>query len=283
MAESLGEKLRKAREDREISISEVAEQTRISALYLQAIENDDYGPLPGGIFNKGFIKSFAKYVGVDEGEALADYARIAAAQETADREQQPRYKPEVLTDDRSGPSLIPTIIFSVVILGLLVWGILLLVNYLNAPAGPTPAEPASNETAGENGSKPAEQKTPVPKVDSIKLNIGTSAPELSIQYSLDGKGGSVVVKPESPWEAEAKENLKLSYYKGLADTVRITLNGKKIETPIPPENWRKNGFDFEINMQNVRKILETGKIAIDGPPQEQVAPGNSPGGDSAEG
>ena len=66
MSMTLGEKLRQAREDRGISLSEVAEQTRISPLYLESIENDDYRNLPGGIFNKGFIKTFAKYVGVDE-------------------------------------------------------------------------------------------------------------------------------------------------------------------------------------------------------------------------
>jgi cytoskeletal protein RodZ len=49
MSQTLGEKLRQAREARGVSISEVAEQTRISALYLKSIENDDYKPLPGGM------------------------------------------------------------------------------------------------------------------------------------------------------------------------------------------------------------------------------------------
>ena len=70
MSLTLGEKLRQAREERGISISEVAEQTRISPHYLDSIENDDYRTLPGGIFNKGFVKSYAKYVGIDEQDAL---------------------------------------------------------------------------------------------------------------------------------------------------------------------------------------------------------------------
>ena len=53
MSLTLGEKLRQAREERGISISEVAEQTRISRQYLECIENNDYKILPGGIFNKG--------------------------------------------------------------------------------------------------------------------------------------------------------------------------------------------------------------------------------------
>ncbi len=76
MSITLGEKLRQAREAHGLSISQVAEQTRISALYLSCIENDDFRILPGGIFNKGFVKSFAKAVGMDEQEALHDYAQL---------------------------------------------------------------------------------------------------------------------------------------------------------------------------------------------------------------
>ncbi|MCA1609259.1 MAG: helix-turn-helix domain-containing protein, partial [Acidobacteria bacterium] len=79
MSQTLGEKLRQAREDRGISLSEVAEHTRISSLYISSIEKDDYKPLPGGIFNKGFIKSYARYIGIDEQEALQDYAELFAA------------------------------------------------------------------------------------------------------------------------------------------------------------------------------------------------------------
>lgn len=262
MAESLGEKLRKAREERDISISEVAEQTRISALYLEAIENDDYRPLPGGIFNKGFVKSFAKYVGVDEGEALLEYSRIAASQEAAEKDPIDRYKPEVLTDDRSGPSLLPTIIFSIVILGLLAWGIILLVNYLQEPASPANSTPANSASSNTNIAAPTPERTPVAEVEEIRLRIETSAEELAIQSTVDGKVGAAVLQPGKGWETEANESIRISYYKGLADTLNITVNGKKVETPLPPSDWPRVGFEFEINKGNIREILETGKIAV---------------------
>ena len=100
MSQSLGEKLRQAREDKRLTLGDVAEQTRISSLYLEAIENDDYKILPGGIFNKGFVKSFAKFVGIDEQQALMDYQAVLARSETAAEHDQRVYKPEVLTDDR---------------------------------------------------------------------------------------------------------------------------------------------------------------------------------------
>src|SRR5438105_4365055 len=148
MSLTLGEKLRQAREERGIPISEVAEQTRISSLYLQSIENDDYKILPGGIFNKGFIKSYAKYVGIDEQEALMDYSRLLAAAETAEPDEYKPYKPEVLTDDRPGSSMIPTIIFAVVILALMSAGILFGIKYLrNQPETPVASNSATNANA----------------------------------------------------------------------------------------------------------------------------------------
>ena len=87
MSSTLGEKLRQARLERGISISEVAEQTRISPLYLEAIDVDNYKTLPGGIFNKGFVRSYAKYVGVDEQEALQDYSRLVAQNEEKEEEK----------------------------------------------------------------------------------------------------------------------------------------------------------------------------------------------------
>lgn len=260
MAESLGEKLRKAREERDISISEVAEQTRISALYLEAIENDDYRPLPGGIFNKGFVKSFAKYVGVDEGEALQEYSRISASQEAQEPDRLGKYKPEVLTDDRYGPSLLPTIIFAVIILGLLAWGIMLLVNYLQGSGTAVPSQPAdAAQNANTANATPA--PTALPPTDEIKLKIATGAEDVSVSATVDGNGSSVLVPANSEREFTGKENVKVSYYKGLAGTIEVFLNGTKLATPIPPRDWPTQSFEFEVNQGNIKEILRNGRIA----------------------
>ncbi len=83
MPETLGEKLRAAREERGVSVSEVAEQTRIAPMYIECIENDNYKPLPGGIFNKGFVKSYARFIGYDEQQALQEYSRLVTQTEGA--------------------------------------------------------------------------------------------------------------------------------------------------------------------------------------------------------
>ncbi len=269
MPESLGEKLRQAREERGISISEVAEQTRISPLYLESIENDDYRTLPGGIFNKGFVKSFAAYVGVDEDEALQDYARIASTQETSSEDKSSRsYRPEVLTDDSSGPSMLPTVILAVIILGLMTWGILALVNYLKDSQSQTVENNIANnnvkvtdEDANANVNTAANQNAV--QMDSIKVKVTTTASELAITATVDGKREIRMLNSEVPEQVfEADENLKLSYFRGLAETARLNVNGKDIETPLPPPNYRRNGFEYEINMNNLKQILQTGKIVL---------------------
>src|SRR4051812_38839401 len=133
MSLSLGEKLRQARDERGISVSEVAEQTRISPLYIKAIENDDYKPLPGGIFNKGFVRSYARYVGFDESEALQDYADLMAANEISQEVDQSIHHSQVWTDDQSPRSTALTIIFALIILVLFAGGIVLLIRYFSGP------------------------------------------------------------------------------------------------------------------------------------------------------
>ena len=75
MAATIGEQLRLAREGRGIPLREISDQTRISMHHLEAIESNDYRRLPGGIFNRSFVKAYARYVGYDEKEAVEGYTR----------------------------------------------------------------------------------------------------------------------------------------------------------------------------------------------------------------
>jgi cytoskeleton protein RodZ len=100
MAESIGEKLRLARETRGAALRDISEQTRISMRYLEAIETDDYGRLPGGIFNRSFIRAYAKFIGYDENQAMDEYARTLRDRGVPDEESTPKsHKSLVYTDD----------------------------------------------------------------------------------------------------------------------------------------------------------------------------------------
>ncbi len=59
---------------RGVSLEEVSAATRISRRFLEAIESDRWESLPGGVFNRGFIRSVARYLGLDEDSMVAEYA-----------------------------------------------------------------------------------------------------------------------------------------------------------------------------------------------------------------
>src|SRR2546421_11732294 len=80
MAATIGEQLRLAREGRGIALREISDHTRISIHYLEAIETNDYKRLPGGIFNRSFVRSYARCVGFDEQQALEGYSRFMREQ-----------------------------------------------------------------------------------------------------------------------------------------------------------------------------------------------------------
>jgi cytoskeletal protein RodZ len=73
MADGLGEFLRRERELRHISLDDVAERTKISRRYLEAIEEEQYDRLPGETFVRGFIRSYAQSVGLDPDDTLLIY------------------------------------------------------------------------------------------------------------------------------------------------------------------------------------------------------------------
>ena len=70
---AFGEKLRKQREQQAISLDAVSDTTKISIRMLRALEEEHFDQLPGGVFNKGFVRAYARQVGLNEEEAVADY------------------------------------------------------------------------------------------------------------------------------------------------------------------------------------------------------------------
>ena len=118
MAESIGEKLRLARETRGIALRDISEQTRISMRYLEAIESDDYRRLPGGIFNRSFIRAYAKFIGYDEDQAVDEYARTLRERGEPDEESSTKpYKSMVYTENNRSPVM--TLVLALVILTVL--------------------------------------------------------------------------------------------------------------------------------------------------------------------
>jgi cytoskeletal protein RodZ len=72
--ETVGSTLRRQREQKRMGIAEVARVTRIPVQTLDAIEQDHFDDLPGEVFVKGFLRSYAQTVGISPEEIVARYA-----------------------------------------------------------------------------------------------------------------------------------------------------------------------------------------------------------------
>ena len=68
-----GARMRGAREQRGVSLRQIAETTKLSVSALDALERNDISRLPGGIFSRGFVRSYAAEIGVDPEQAVREF------------------------------------------------------------------------------------------------------------------------------------------------------------------------------------------------------------------
>jgi cytoskeleton protein RodZ len=116
-----GERLRREREMRGVSLDEISESTKIGTRWLKAIEDNEFQKLPGGIFNKGFVRAYSKFLGLDEDEILADFDTAWKQHQLANA---PPIEPVLEIESESEPSKTPWLaIVSVVALLAAVFGL----------------------------------------------------------------------------------------------------------------------------------------------------------------
>ena len=95
---AIGSDLREAREQRGVSLREISERTKIRQAVLRAIENDDFQGLPGSVIMRGFLKLYAKEVGLDPDDVGRRYtAQVESSAVVARRQPMP-----VAPRDRNG-------------------------------------------------------------------------------------------------------------------------------------------------------------------------------------
>jgi cytoskeleton protein RodZ len=73
---SFGDNLRRERELRGVSLREIAEGTKISVRFLQALEEGRLEVLPGGLFPRSFVKQYAQFIGLDPERTVADFMAV---------------------------------------------------------------------------------------------------------------------------------------------------------------------------------------------------------------
>ena len=172
--ESFGARLKREREQRKITLDEIAVSTKIGTRFLAAIEEDRFDQLPGGIFNKGFIRAYARHLGMDENQAIADFV---AATEPVPPEPPPQEEAPVLAalaqrvpeakKKSRGDGGIPWGIFAIVLLvlacGFALWGF----HSREKPARPSieapgPAKPDTSTLTDQKDAPQSVAKLAVP-------------------------------------------------------------------------------------------------------------------------
>src|SRR5271155_887295 len=192
-----GEHLRREREMRGVSLDEISAATRISTRFLEAIEKDQWDQLPGGVFNRGFIRSIARFLGLDEDSLVAEYA-LGTASDAQVRVA--AHRPHQMPRNWR-PAAVAVVAIALIIVGGVVGyhrygaGISarLRARFLTARAGAhagiSSGQPAAPETDGPNGS-PAAAAAPggagdqAPASLSLKMQAGKPA---DVKVIADGK------------------------------------------------------------------------------------------------
>jgi cytoskeleton protein RodZ len=178
--ESLGERLKRERERQKMTLDDVATATKIGTRMLKALEDDHFDQLPGGIFNKGFVRAYARHLGMDEEQAIADYLAATGPAQTitikepeavlsalAVRAEQSRLAEKPGGDDLPWDKLAAVLLL--VAFGFALWGwrtrkpnhdeTKQQSNPPVAPSSPAPAAPAPTLSASQplasNGEQPA--------------------------------------------------------------------------------------------------------------------------------
>lgn len=255
MAASFGEELRLAREARGITLRHISEQTRISVRYLEAIESNDYKRLPGGIFNRSFIKAYAKQIGFDEDEALEGYLRTAREQgDPADEVATTPYKSHVYTDGGTRSPLV-TLLLTVLILVILSLGVYAALHWYqrrNASNNDPSTPPPTATQQSVNSTTPA-QPAPTPQAPANQFHIELTARGESVWVSAQvddsKKARGILLEPDKTEKLDPTERLRIQYAPVKAKALEVTINGRKAQVPADKPEMVITKEDYERFLQ----------------------------------
>ena len=196
---TVGERLREARERQKVSLHAIAERTNISVRFLDAIEKGQFDKLPGGIFTRGFIRSYASQVGIDPDAVVEQFLSDEPSQRDDDIDQAPA------RTQGDGPGMATVLMAG---LGVIVLALALVYLFkpgwlgLEPAAAPSPEVSAPAETPAPPA---ATDSTPTPAASpgaSAGTTPGANAPMTTTSVPPAPAGGpsqeSVPESPKSP-------------------------------------------------------------------------------------
>ena len=246
--ESLGEQLRKKREEKNLSLEELSYTTRISVKNLEAIENDDYdsSPLPS-VYIKGFIRSYCRQVGADETEVLRVYKEVRASKKTE--------TPQIHQALRKTRHRNKVVILLIVIAGLL--GVLIYTFYTGCPFPENPIAEFAKKKTKPKVQAPIPQEVPSSQPELPPLEVPT--PEERVQESSKEELPTENLPPAQPVSPPSSLALKMKI-EGQANTwVEVTID---TNPPFDVMLYRGNVVSWEAKDKIELKIGNAGGIIM---------------------
>lgn len=253
---SLGAQLRAAREAQGASIRQISEQTRLSPRYLEAIEADDYKRLPGGMYNRNFIKAYAHQLGFPEEQAMDLYTRASREQGTpADEEMPTSYQPRVYTNGDSSRSPAVTFLIGALMLGVLSLVAFAAVHWWNRQsANPAPqAEVQPTPTAA-----PIAEQTPASVPTSLTVQIRAADQQIWLRAKPDDSAATErILQPNGDsLEYTIQNQLNLQYARPKASALQVTINGRQARVPTEARSTNGNLVEMTITRDGYEQFLQ---------------------------
>jgi len=173
----LGDRFRAARESRGLSLSEAAEQIRIRSLYLEAIEDENWNAIGFPVYILGFLRTYARYLGVDPEEAVAEYRAATGESGRPDdasggtRDREARYEDGKDDPGRRRTSAIVIWGLSLVAVALVAFVVYneVALRAKSAPVAVAVASPTAAPSVASPSSAPA--ASPAPLAQTIQLRL----------------------------------------------------------------------------------------------------------------
>jgi cytoskeleton protein RodZ len=218
---SIGETLREARMRQRLDIADVEERTKIRAKYLRALENEEFGMLPGPTFVKTFLRTYAEMLGLDPHVLVEEYR---ADYERADELEQPLGPPAVgVRDRRHGPRMGPGTLVLLVLVGIV--AALVAIGLASGDGGEgdqaSAPETATQETTAEPAPKPSRPR-------NVSLRVTPATPTY---VCVDHGAGTEVVFENTIDSPQTFRGRRIRVNLGKRD-VRIAMNGRQV--PVTP-------------------------------------------------
>lgn len=185
---SLGTILRREREARGITLEEIAAKTKIGIRLLRAIEGEQFDKLPGGLFNKSFVRQYARIVGVDEEVAMREYLQAFGARREAVpavRSRPP--EPRVFATEADYARVIPALLGIGILMAGLAYGGYRLYGYLTAgPALPENGVAPLLDSVFPGRPAPRPEEALAASEEQYEAPAAEESPEINISGAVSG-------------------------------------------------------------------------------------------------